>query len=93
MPSSKGSALPFPTPAQHDLVVLTRPGLLTYATDDNGNPIGLEYDLTQAFAQELGVGVKYEIVEPVELESKLASTQYHIATAWLSHKSMLPSSI
>jgi len=87
MPSSKGSALPFPTPAQHDLVVLTRPGLLTYATDDNGNPIGLEYDLTQAFAQELGVGVKYEIVEPVELESKLASTQYHIATAWLSPES------
>ena len=56
--------LPFPTPAQHDLVVLTQPGLLTYSTDDNGNPTGLEYDLAQAFAQELGVAVKFEAVEP-----------------------------
>jgi len=80
----KAGSLPFPTPAQHDLVVLTRPGLLTYTTDDNGNPTGLEYDLAQAFAQELGVGVKYEIVEPLELESKLASAEYHIAAAWLS---------
>ena len=56
--------LPFPTPAQHDLVVLTQPGLLTYSTDDNGNPTGLEYDLAQAFAQELGVAVKFEVVEP-----------------------------
>ena len=83
-PLHKAASLPFPTPAQHDLVVLTTPGPLTYSTDDNGNPIGLEYDLTQAFAQELGVDVKYEIVEPGELESRLANTKYHIATAWLS---------
>ena len=83
-PFNTAGSLPFPTPAQHDLVVLTRSGLLTYTTDDNGNPAGLEYDLAQAFALELGVGVKYEIVEPLELESKLASAQYHIAAAWLS---------
>jgi membrane-bound lytic murein transglycosylase F len=69
-----GSHLPFPTPAQHDLVVLTRPGLMTYTTDENGNPAGLEYDLTQAFAQELGVGVKYIVAEPEELEARLGST-------------------
>ena len=83
MPSSKGSALPFPTPAQHDLVVLTRPGLLTYATDDNGNPIGLEYDLTQAFAQELGVGIKYLVVSPQEIEPSLQAGKAHLAVAWL----------
>jgi membrane-bound lytic murein transglycosylase F len=60
-------------PAQHDLIVLTRPGQLTYATDENGNPGGLEYDLTQAFAQELGVGVKYIVDKPEELESSLAT--------------------
>jgi membrane-bound lytic murein transglycosylase F len=76
--------LPFPTPAQHDLVVLTRPGLLTYTTDDNGNPTGLEYDLAQAFAQELGVGVKYVVAEPDELESRLVENNYHLAAAWLS---------
>ncbi len=80
----KANYLPFPTPAQHELVVLTRPGILTYAKDDNGNPAGLEYDLAQAFAQELGVGIKFEIAEPAELESKLASAKYHIAAAWLS---------
>ncbi len=76
--------LPFPTPAQHDLIVLTRPGQLTYITDENGNPGGLEYDLTQAFAQELGVGVKYVIAEPDELEADLADSRYHVATGWLS---------
>ncbi len=83
-PFHKAGSLPFPTPAQHDLVVLTRPGLLTYATDDNGNPAGLEYDLAQAFAQELGVGVKYEIVGPTELDLKLETAPYHLASAWLS---------
>ncbi|MBP5987484.1 MAG: membrane-bound lytic murein transglycosylase MltF [Azonexus sp.] len=79
-----GSHLPFPTPAQHDLVVLTRPGLMTYTTDENGNPAGLEYDLTQAFARELGVDVKYIVVEPEELEARLAGSKYHLAAAWLS---------
>ena len=76
--------MPFPTPAQHDLVVLTRPGLLTYSTDDNGNPTGIEYDLTQAFAQELGVGVKYIVAKPEELDAQLAASKYHLAAAWLS---------
>src|SRR5574343_1790006 len=76
--------LPFPTPAQHDLVVLVRPGLLTYATDENGNPSGLEYDLVQVFAQELGVGVKYIVTEPEELNADLAESRYHLAIGWLT---------
>jgi len=76
--------LPFPTPGQHDLIVLTRPGLLTYSTDDNGNPSGIEYDLTQTFAQELGVGVRYVVAEPEELAAQLAESKYHLAAAWLS---------
>ncbi len=76
--------LPFPTPAQHDLVVLVRPGLLTYTTDENGNPSGLEYDLVQVFAQELGVGVKYLLAEPEELDASLAESRYHLAIGWLT---------
>ena len=51
--------LPFPTPAQHDLIVVTSTGPLTYYLDDKGAVVGLEHDLIEAFAQELGVGVKY----------------------------------
>jgi len=76
--------LPFPTPAQHDLVVLTRAGPLTYASEDNGNIGGLEHDLVEAFAQELGVGVRYVVVKPDELPSRLDSSRYHLAAAWLS---------
>lgn len=76
--------LPFPTPAQHDLVVLTRAGPLTYAVDDNGNASGLEHDLAGAFARELGVAVKYIVVPAEEMEARLAKGGYHIAAAWLS---------
>jgi membrane-bound lytic murein transglycosylase F len=81
-----GRALPFPTPAQHDLVVLTHPGPLTYSPDDDGSDeiSGLEHDLTEAFARELGVGVKYIVVPPDKIETQLASGGYHIAAAWLS---------
>ncbi|WP_265943662.1 membrane-bound lytic murein transglycosylase MltF [Dechloromonas sp. A34] len=76
--------LPFPTPAQHDLVVLTRGGPLTHQTDDAGNATGLEHDLAEAFAQELGVGVKYLVVAPEDMAKRLRSNDYHIAAAWLS---------
>ena len=79
--------MPFPTPAQHDLVLLTSPGLLTYTTDDNGNPAGLEYDLAQAFAQELGVAVKTIVVDADQLPEQLASRKYHLAAGWLSPRS------
>ncbi len=76
--------LPFPTPGQHDLVVLVQPGPLTYGTDEPGSPTGLEHDLIEAFALELGVGIKYLTVEPGELPDKLRGRNYHIAAGWLS---------
>lgn len=75
--------LPFPTPAQHDLVVLVSNGPLTYYSDDQGALQGLEHDLIEAFAQELGVGVKYLVVTPEEIESSLAAGKAHLAAAWL----------
>ena len=77
-------ALPFPTPAQHDLLVLTTKGPLTYMIDDSGKPGGLEHDLIEAFALELGVGVKYTVVPPAEIEPRMAAGEAHIATAWLN---------
>lgn len=74
---------PFPTPAQHDLVVITSTGPLTYFLDDKGTVVGLEHDLIEAFAQELGVGVKYEVVPPDEIEAALDAGKAHLAAAWL----------
>ena len=79
-----GGTLPFPTPAQHDLVVLTRPGALTYTADEQGNAAGIEHDLAELFAQELGVGIRYVVVPPEQMESELANGRYHLAAAWLS---------
>lgn len=76
--------LPFPTPGQHDLVVLIQPGPLTYSTDDPSSTTGLEHDLIEAFALELGVGVKYIMAEPGALPNKLRSHDYHLAAGWLS---------
>ncbi|MGE5471053.1 MAG: membrane-bound lytic murein transglycosylase MltF [Bacteroidota bacterium] len=75
--------LPFPTPAQHDLVVLTTTGPLTYNVEDTGAANGLEHDLIEAFAQELGVGVKYIVAEPGEIAARLARGEAHIAIGWL----------
>jgi membrane-bound lytic murein transglycosylase F len=76
--------LPFPTPAQHDLVVLTRPGPLTHTGDETIGISGLERDMAEAFAQELGVGVQFKVVHPEDLEESIADGAYHIAAAWLS---------
>ena len=75
--------LPFPTPAQHDLIVVTSTGPLTYYLDDKGAVVGLEHDLIEAFAQELGVGVKFEVVAPDEIDAALAAGKAHLAAAWL----------
>ena len=77
-------ALPFPTPAQHDLIVLTRSGPLTYQAGEDGGASGLEHDLIETFAQELGVGVRYEVVGNGEFEARLREGNYHLAVAWLS---------
>jgi membrane-bound lytic murein transglycosylase F len=40
--------------------------------------------LIEAFALELGVGVKYTVVPPAEIEPRMAAGEAHIATAWLN---------
>lgn len=79
----KNSMLPFPTPAQHDLIVLTRPGQLTYVTDENGNGA-----LNTTRPKPLpGIGRGRQIHRrqvPEELESSLVNNGYHLATGWLS---------
>ena len=75
--------LPFPTPAQLDLAVAISSGPLTYYPDDQGAILGLEHDLIEAFAQELGVGVKYLVVPPQEIAATLDAGKAHLGAAWL----------
>jgi len=75
--------LPFPTPAQLDLTVAISSGPLTYYPDDQGSILGLEHDLIEAFALELGVGVKYLVVPPQEIAATLDAGKAHLAAAWL----------
>ena len=79
--------LPFPTPGKQDLVVLTRPGPLTYSADEAGTISGLEYDLVTLLAEELGVRTEFVVLPPGELNSQLLEGRYHIAAAWLSPSS------
>jgi membrane-bound lytic murein transglycosylase F len=78
-----GRQLPFPTPAQQDLLVLTTQGPLTYQVDENGLASGLEHDLVEAFAQELGVAARFLLATPDEIKSRLASGDAHLAIGWL----------
>lgn len=76
--------LPYPTPGKQNLVVLTRPGPLTYQLDESGSISGLEYDLVNGLAEELGVPVKFNVLSPGELSRQLLNGSYHIAASWLS---------
>ncbi len=83
LPQLPQRVLPFPTPAQHDLVVLVSAGPLTYYADDKGATHGIEHDLIEAFAHELGVGVNYLVVPRQEIEPALSAGKAHLAAAWL----------
>ena len=79
--------LPFPTPAQQELVVLTTAGPLTFDDDDPDNFAGFEHDLAEAFAKELGVEVRYVVASPQEAGSQFSASKAHLAAAWLTPKS------
>ncbi|WP_169729496.1 membrane-bound lytic murein transglycosylase MltF [Azovibrio restrictus] len=79
-----GRPLPFPTPGQ-ELVVLTHPGPLTYESGAEGEEAsGLEHDLVQLFAAELGVAVRFVVVPRHEIRERLARHEGHLAAGWLT---------
>lgn len=76
--------LPYPAAKRQNMVVVTRPGLLTYQLDEAGGISGLEYDLVSSFAEENGFPVTYHVLPPGQIGETLASGHYHVAAAWLS---------
>lgn len=68
--------------ARGKLVVLTRNAPTTYYEAREGNLEGVEYELTRAFAQELGVAVEYEFFDGVpRVLDALARREGHVAAA------------
>jgi membrane-bound lytic murein transglycosylase F len=68
------------------LIVLTLDGPTIHTTDaDTGAPTGYEIDLVRAFAIDLGVSVRYEVMEDIEsLLAALDAGEGHIAAANLT---------
>lgn len=79
-----GRPLPFPTPGQ-ELVVLTHAGPLTYEGGTETEPAsGLEHDLIQMFADDLGVAARFVVVPRHEIRDRLARHEGHLAAGWLT---------
>ena len=67
-----------------ELRVVTRNSPTSYTTSPNG-PTGPEYDLVQAFADDLGVALVIQSVESIsEILPKILSGEAHMAAAGLS---------
>ena len=90
---------PDPAAGTEPLVVLVAPGPLTYVANPSGlaNPSsaadaedpeemvsGLEYDLLQSFAKELGVPVRFIMTSPQQIRKRLMAHEAHLAMGWLT---------
>lgn len=74
-----------PVQESHELVVLTRNSPTTYYEDAHGNYAGLEYDLANLFAQELGVNVRFVVAtEFSKIIPTLTKKQAHLVAAGLT---------
>ncbi|MDP2785314.1 MAG: membrane-bound lytic murein transglycosylase MltF [Sulfurimicrobium sp.] len=84
--NDKPPAKPLP-PAQQsgELVVITRNSPTTYYEDAEGKQAGLEYDLAELFAKDLGVKVRFVVAKQFnEILPFLENHQAHLAAAGLS---------
>jgi len=74
-----------PVQESHELVVLTRNSPTTYYEDAQGNYAGLEYDLVNLFAQEIGVNARFVVAtEFNRIIPTLVKKQAHLAAAGLT---------
>ena len=74
-----------PVQESHELVVLTRNSPTTYYEDADGNFAGLEYDLVNLFAKELGVSVRFIVAsEFTKIIPTLRKKQVHLVAAGLT---------
>ncbi len=74
-----------PTVDGGTLVVLTRYAPTTYYLGRGGRPAGFEVDLVTAFAEHLGLDVRYEVLDTIgDILTALAEGRGHVAAAGLT---------
>jgi len=78
-----GQPLP-PTTASGELVVVTRSSPTTFFANESGDRAGLEHDLVDMFARELGLKVKFIAARQFNILPALARRKAHLAAAGLS---------
>ena len=77
-------AIPQPREKLAELVVLTRPGVITYAEDGARGTSGFESDLVRSLAQDLGVKLRIVVAaNDAEIHKRLKSNEADLAAAWL----------
>lgn len=68
-----------------ELVVVIAEGPTSYHRDESGNPTGYEVELTSAFAEHLGVDVRYEVKDNLRgVLAAIADGRGHIAAAGIT---------
>ena len=68
-----------------ELVVLTAPGPTSYSLTEDGEPAGYEVELTRAFAEHLGVPVRFEVKDDLRgVLAAIADGRGHIAAAGIT---------
>ncbi len=80
----RSTPLPFPTPSQQELVVLTQLGALTFDDSDPAALAGFEHDLAEMFAEELGVSVRFVTASQEDFPDLIRANKAHFAAAWLT---------
>lgn len=68
-----------------ELVVVTAPGPTSYALNEADEPVGYEVELVQAFAEHLGVPVRFEVKDNLRgVLAAIADGEAHIAAAGIT---------
>jgi len=73
-----------PTTASGELVVVTRSSPTTFFANESGDRAGLEHDLVDMFAKELGLKAKFVAAQQLDILPGLTQRKAHLAAAGLS---------
>ena len=66
-----------------ELVVLTRPGVITYAIDGTRGTSGFDSDLVRLLAKELGLKLRIVVAKnDADIHKRLKNNEAHLAAAW-----------
>ncbi|MEO8409244.1 MAG: membrane-bound lytic murein transglycosylase MltF [Propionivibrio sp.] len=82
-PSAKSTPAPRVQKAPDELIVLTRPGVVTYSVDGARGTSGFDADLARLLTQHLGVKLRVVVASnDADIHRRLKNDEAHLAAAW-----------